>query len=115
MQLVKEKSARFTNLTPFYVINSIITIAIMVGFKYVMPVSEPLTPMGIEILGIFIGVIYGWLIVGDIFWPSLLGLVMLGLTDWSTVPNAFKTGFGHNNVMLMISFSFLLMLSMQLV
>ena len=104
MQLVKEKSARFTNLTPFYVINSIITIAIMVGFKYVMRVSEPLTPMGIEILGIFIGVIYGWLIVGDIFWPSLLGLVMLGLTDWSTVPNAFKTGFGHNNVMLMISF-----------
>ncbi|MGI6226481.1 MAG: SLC13 family permease [Peptococcales bacterium] len=101
---VKNLKTRATNLTPFYVINSIISIAIMVGFKYVVTPVEPLTPMGIEILGIFIGVIYGWLIVGDIYWPSLLGLVFLGLSDWTTVPNAFKTGFGHNNVMLMLFF-----------
>ncbi len=98
------ESKRLTKLTPFYAINSIIAIAIMIGFKYVVPASDPLTPVGVEILGIFLGVVYGWLIVGDIFWPSLFGLVFIGLSDWSTVANVFKTGFGHNNVMLMLFF-----------
>lgn len=100
----KVLNTRVTNLTPFYVINSIIAIAIMVGFKYVFTPVEPLTPLGMEILGVFLGVMYGWLIVGDIYWPSLLGLVFLGLSEWTTVPNAFRTGFGHNNVMLMLFF-----------
>ena len=95
---------RLTKLTPAYVINSIITIAIMIGFKYVVTPVEPLTPVGVEILGIFLGVVYGWLVVGDIFWPSLFGLVFMGLSDWSTVSGVFKTGFGHNNVMLMLFF-----------
>lgn len=95
---------RLTKLTPAYVINSIIAIAIMIGFKYVVTPVEPLTPVGVEILGIFLGVVYGWLIVGDIFWPSLFGLVFMGLSEWSTVANVFKTGFGHNNVMLMLFF-----------
>lgn len=98
------ESKRLTKLTPFYAINSIIAIAIMIGFKYVVPASDPLTPVGVEILGIFLGVVYGWLVVGDIFWPSLFGLVFIGLSDWSTVANVFKTGFGHNNVMLMLFF-----------
>ena len=98
------ESKRLTKLTPFYAINSIIAIAIMIGFKYVVPASDPLTPVGVEILGIFLGVVYGWLVVGDIFWPSLFGLVFIGLSDWSTVANVFKTGFGHNNVMLMLLF-----------
>ena len=28
----------------------------------------------------------------------------MGLSDWSTVAGVFKTGFGHNNVMLILFF-----------
>lgn len=95
---------RMTNLTPGYAINSIIAIAIMIGFKYVVTPSDPLTPLGVEILGIFLGVVWGWLLCGDIFWPSLFGLVLLGVSGWHTVPEVFTMGFGHNNVMLMLFF-----------
>lgn len=101
---MKENHQRLTTLTPAYIVNSLIAIGIMLGFKYVITPTEPLTPLGVEILGIFLGVVYGWLVVGDIFWPSLFGLVFMGLTDWSTVAGVFKTGFGHNNVMLMLFF-----------
>ena len=48
-------------ISPAYIINSIITLAIMIGFKYVCPVVDPLTPLGVEILGIFIGTLMvGW-------------------------------------------------------
>lgn len=95
---------RMTNLTPGYVINSIIALAIMIGFKYVVTPTDPLTPLGVEILGIFLGVVYAWLLTGDIFWPSLIGLVLLGISGWHTVSEVFTMGFGHNNVMLMLFF-----------
>ncbi|MFZ7103938.1 MAG: SLC13 family permease [Peptococcaceae bacterium] len=87
-----------------YVINSIITLAIMIGFKYVVPAPEPLTPLGVEILGIFLGMLYGWLVVNDIIWPSIVGLVLLGLSEYTTVTNAFATGFGNKTVLLMLFF-----------
>lgn len=66
---------RMTNLTPGYAINSIIAIAIMIGFKYVVTPSDPLTPLGVEILGIFLGVVWGWLLCGGYLlaipvWPG---------------------------------------------
>lgn len=90
--------------TPFYIINSLISLAIMLGFKYVVPATEPLTPLGVEVLGIFLGMLYGWLIVNDVIWPSIAGLVMLGLSDYTTVTGAFSTGFGNNTVLLMLFF-----------
>ena len=97
-------NTRLTNLTAGYIVNSIISIGIMIGFKYVIVPTEPLTPLGVEIIGIFLGIVYGWLIVGDIFWPSIFGMIFMGLSDWSTVAGVFKTGFGHNNVMLILFF-----------
>ena len=41
-----------------------------------IPPFGPLTPMGMQVLGIFIGMIWGWTI-GETIWPSLLGLQTL--------------------------------------
>ncbi len=90
--------------SPAYVLNSIIVLAIMIGFKYVVPAPAPLTPLGVEVLGIFLGMLYGWLIVGDVIWPSVAGLVFLGLSDYTTVTGAFASGFGNNTVLLMLFF-----------
>lgn len=91
-------------ISPAYIINSIITLAIMIGFKYVCPVVDPLTPLGVEILGIFIGTLYGWLVVGNVVWPSIACLVLMGLTDYTTVQDSFASGFGNNTVLLMLFF-----------
>lgn len=91
-------------ISPAYVINSIITLVIMIGFKYVVPAVDPLTPLGVEVLGIFIGTLYGWLIVGNVVWPSIACLVLLGLTDYTTVTASFASGFGNNTVLLMLFF-----------
>ena len=90
--------------SPMYVINSIITLVIMIGFKYMVPAADPLTPLGVEILGILLGTLYGWLIVGDVIWPSVVCLVLLGLSDYTTVQDAFASGFGNNSVLLMLFF-----------
>ena len=63
--------------SPAYVINSMITLAIMIGFKYIVPAVDPLTPLGVEILGIFLGTLYGWLVVGDVVWPSVACMIFL--------------------------------------
>ena len=83
-----------------YFINSFVTILLMFGFRY-LPAPDPITPIGMEIAGIFIGAVYGWTTVGAI-WPSILGLVCLGLTDYSTVKEAFMSAFGNDTVVLVI-------------
>lgn len=98
-----EQGVKF-GCSPTYLINSIVALAIMMGFPYVVPAVEPLTSLGVEILGIFLGMLYGWLIVGDVVWPSIAGLVFLGLSEYTTVTKAFASGFGNNTVLLMLFF-----------
>ena len=59
-----------TNLTPIKVIHILISLAIMVCFKFV-PAAEPLTPLGVEVIGIVPGDALWLLIANDSFWPSI--------------------------------------------
>lgn len=87
-----------------YWINCGLVIAWMFGFG-LLPVMEPLTRLGMQILGIFIGLLWGWTFVGMI-WPSLLGLFALSLTGYGTLQVVFKAGFG-DSVTLQVLFMFL--------
>ena len=53
------------------------TAIIIFGFGYIPPL-EPITEEGMIILGVFLGCVYGWSTV-DMIWPSLLGLLRLGV------------------------------------
>lgn len=85
------------------IIHIVITLAIMLGFRLITP-AAPLTPMGMEVLGVFVGMLYGWMIAKDTFWPSILGMVILGLSSYSTVPAVFKNGMGNSTVLLIFFF-----------
>ena len=63
------------NLDALYIINSIITILLLFGFGH-LPAPDPITPMGMQILGVFLGLLWGWTTV-DMIWPSILGLIAL--------------------------------------
>ena len=63
-----------------YYLHSAITVLLMVLVRFLPPFGA-MTPMGMTILGIFVGALYGW-ITCDMIWPSILALTMLGFTDY---------------------------------
>lgn len=73
-------------ITNKYFIHSAITFILSFGFGY-LPAPEPITHMGMQIIGVFLGMLYGWCTV-DLLWPSILGLVALGCTEYTNVPGA---------------------------
>lgn len=82
-----------------YVVHSAISLILMFGFGY-LPAIEPITHVGMQILGILIGMVYGWVMV-DIPWPSLLGLIALIQTGFMTAADVVRASFGEPNVVLL--------------
>lgn len=80
-----------------YYVHSMITILIMLIFPLLPPFGS-ITPLGMQLLGIFISLIYGWTFVG-LIWPSILGLIAMGCTEYITVNQVFMQGFGHQTVL----------------
>ena len=82
-------------------IHSFITILIML-IGYFSPAVGQIPEMGTTILGAFIGAIYGWCTV-NMLWPSILALVMFGLSGYMSIQGAFQAAAG-NPIILMILF-----------
>lgn len=78
-------------------VNSVIAVLFMLFFRF-LPAPAPLEPVGMAILGIFIGAIYAWCTV-SLIWPSILALTLLGLTGYCTVQQAYATAAGNNTVL----------------
>ena len=83
-----------------YYINSVIVICLFLFVKYLPPFGA-ITEMGMAVLGVFVGMLYGWLTVG-FAWPSILGLVFLGLTGATTINAAFSSGWGNINAVVLV-------------
>ncbi len=88
-----------------YVIHCVVGSLLMFGFGLLPPI-EPITELGMKVLGVFIGSIYMWSFL-DTLWPSLLGLVALCLTGYSPIGAIMQASFGD-------SVSVLIVLSMVL-
>ncbi len=87
----------------FY-IHVLVMLGFMFGFGHLPPIY-PLEMLGMQVLGIFIALLYAWTFI-DFIWPSLLGILALGLTEYDTMVNVFKTGFG-NDTFIMVLFMFI--------
>ena len=72
------------------IIRNYIDIAIVFGVMMIahfIPAPAPMTPLGVQVIGIFVGMIYGWMTCG-MLWPSLAGIFMLGFTEYCASPQA---------------------------
>ena len=58
-----------------YFVHSALCLGIMFGIGRIPPL-EPLTTLGMNLVGIFLGVLYGWIFI-DIIWPSIAGMLAL--------------------------------------
>ena len=82
-----------------YFVHTIICLVIMFGFGQLSPI-EPLTPLGMNLIGIFLGVLYGWIFI-DIIWPRLAGLLALMLVGGMKPGALLNKSFGDPIVVMM--------------
>ncbi|MDR0434678.1 MAG: hypothetical protein LBH21_06410 [Gracilibacteraceae bacterium] len=82
-------------------VNSAITVLLMIVIGQLPPFGQ-VSEVGMRILGVFIGMLYGWITV-DILWPSLLGIVGLGLSGFFTVNSAMAGAWGNPNLLMTFS------------
>ncbi|MBR2008575.1 MAG: hypothetical protein IJ936_00460 [Peptococcaceae bacterium] len=93
-----------------YYVHTAITLFFMFVFGYIAPTFGSVTPLGMKVLGVFLGMLWGWIFV-EMLWPSLLGIIAFGMTGAISVTGAFQGGWGHNmvlTVLMMLLFSELL-------
>ena len=89
--------ARLSMNSPAYYIWSIVVLFLMFGFRILPPVS-PITAVGMGVLGVFLGVVVGWSTVG-ILWPSVVAILALGFTGYTTPQGALQSAFTNPNVL----------------
>lgn len=79
-----------------YYINVAIMLVLMIFFRFI-PAFGSMTEMGMAVLGVFIGTIYGWMTLKDMSLASAAGIVMMGTTGFYATPAAsISAAFGHN-------------------
>lgn len=85
-------------------IHVIIMMSLILFFRYIPPIRA-VTPLGMETLGIFAGIIYGWSTLGMIF-PSFIGIIAFGFLEGNTVATSVTSAFG-NRITIIILLLFL--------
>ena len=101
-------SLSWSKSKPLDFLHAIIVFLLMFGFKYIPPFGG-LTEMGMGVMGVFLGIVYGWTFC-TMVWPSILCVIALGFTGFTTVNNSIVDYMGHSNVLMV--FSMLLLISM---
>lgn len=84
----------------FFLVHVIITFLFMFGFGYLTPIGT-ITPIGMKLLGIFLGVVYAWTTT-TLIWPSLLGIVAVGMSGIMPMLEFFKMSFAHETVVFIL-------------
>ena len=91
-------------------IHSLVGVSIMILFRY-LPLGLPeITPVGMEIIGVFIGTLYLWTTV-DPVWSSILSIFMIGVSSYAPMNQVLSAAFG-NPVVIQMLFLMIVMNSM---
>lgn len=81
-----------------------IHIAIMFAIIFVvwhLPPFGQITDMGMKVLGVFLGIVYGWVFI-DLLWVSFAGFGLLVLTGYCNATVAFASGFGNATFLMVL-------------
>ena len=100
-------SALTTSKNTKYYINSVICILLML-LGQLLPAMGQVTELGMHVLAIYAGLLYGWSTVG-LIWPSFFGLIVLGFSGYDKVASLITSGFGNGTnvyIMLICIFSY---------
>lgn len=73
---------------------------LIILFHYLPPIGQ-ITEVGMNVLGIFLAVLYGWTFC-DLLWVSLFGIVAVGFSGAITFPEFLASSFGSDTVLYML-------------
>lgn len=82
-----------------HILHIVIFFLLTFGTGFLPPVG--ITAMGMKILGVFLGMLYGWTFIG-FAWPSMLCLVALGFTGYAAPGQVIGSAFSHPAVLFTI-------------
>lgn len=87
-------------------IQMLIMVVCMFGIGLLPPVGQ-LTEMGMRLMGVFIGIIYGWIVMG-LLWPSIIGIIAFGFTGYfESMEACFSASFGTQTAVLVLGCTFI--------
>ena len=81
-------------------IHILIMMILMFGVGFLPPFGE-ITPLGMKVLGCFLGIVYGWIFI-DLLWVSFFGFVVLAVTGVIDTTSAFARGFGDPSFLVVL-------------
>lgn len=83
-----------------YWIHTAVYLLLTFGMGYIP--SDSIPQLGMSVLGIFIGMLYGWTFIGFI-WPSMMSIFALGVCGFFPTPQAaFSNAFSNQVVIFML-------------
>lgn len=85
-----------------YYVHCLIGVLFMFFFRF-LPAPDPITPYGMQIVGVFLGLIYMWSFVNTL-WPSCLGLFALCLTEYGDIYTVTAASFGNSTAVMLFLF-----------
>ena len=82
-------------------INYAITFFLMFFVRFLPPIGG-LSSVGMQVIGVWLGVLYGWVTL-SISWPSILGVVALGLTEYKHIDALLMEAFGSQTMVMIMA------------
>ena len=101
MTQTKTASATKIKISPKYVFHVALTLFFFFGFQYLPPVLG-LNQLGMAVVGIFLGMLYGWIALSTFVWPCLVGMLALCSCGYDSMNNLFAISFGNNLIPFLI-------------
>jgi len=89
------------SMKPIEFVHVAIVFLLMFAFRFI-PAPAPITPYGMNVLGVFLGVIYGWSFCG-LMWPSLLALIAMGVSEYGNEMAVWAAAFGNSTAVLTLA------------
>jgi len=77
-------------------IHIVIMLLLTIGICLCPPFGA-ISPTGMRTIGVFVGVLYGWMTI-DLIWPSIFGYVALAITGVTDTTTALSSGFGNTQL-----------------
>ena len=79
-----------------------LTFLVTFTIAFALPTFGQVTPFGMKILGVFVGVMFAWIAV-DLTWGSIYGFLMLGAFGLTTVTEALSNGLGNQQFIVLLT------------